>query len=90
MWGYDCFRNEENGQVRIIFYWGRIKDSLSRLQQKGKVFDYWADGYDLIKKKIDEKIRKGYVAVLNTDYHKFTCEDITLHQFIGIIEKQKS
>lgn len=88
MWGYECYRNNDNGEVRIIFYWGRIKDSLSGLQQKEKTLDYW-DGYSLINKKVDEKLRKGYVAVLNSDYTRFTCGEITLHQFLGIIENQR-
>ena len=88
MWGYDSYYNNDNGQVRVIFYWGSIKDSLGLLQQKEKIMDYW-DAHDLIKKKIDEKLHKGYVAVLNADYHKFVCGDINLSQFLGIIEYKK-
>ena len=86
MWGYDCYRNEEAKEYRILCYWGKIADNLSKLQQKEKAFNWFGDAYDFISEKIDDKLRKGYVAVLNTDYHKFVCGDINLSQFLGIIE----
>jgi len=89
MWGYEAYQNEENGSIRICFYWGKIADTLQKLQAKEKHVPSCADAYSLIQKKTDEKLRKGYVAVNSTDYSKYSCGEISLSQLIDIIESQK-
>lgn len=87
MWGYDCYK--QKGQTEIVLYWGRIAGSLGRLQQKSKIFiEYW-DAYDFIKNKIDDKLRKGYVAFKNSDWSRYSCEEISLSELIRMIEKLK-
>ena len=87
MWGYDCYISKDHTEIKL--YWGKIADSLSHLQQKSKMFtDYW-DAYDFIKDKIDDKLRKGYVALKNSDYTKYTGEEITLSELIRMIEQLK-
>lgn len=88
MWGYESYKNVNTSKVQVIFYWGRIADSLQKLQTLEKDFKYW-DTIDLIRKKIDEKLRKGYVAVLNSDYTKFSGGQISIGHFIQVIENQK-
>jgi predicted DNA-binding WGR domain protein len=88
MWGYESYKNVNTGKVRVVFYWGKIADSLQKLQMFEKEFDHWG-AIDLIRKKIDDKLRKGYVAVLNSEYTKFSCGQISIGQFIQIIENQK-
>jgi len=89
MWGYESYRNEEKKEYRILCYWGKIANSLSKLQSKEKVLNWFGDAYDFISKKVDEKINKGYVAVKNTEYTKYSSGEITLSQLINIIESEK-
>ncbi len=87
MWGYDCYKSKD--YTEIVLYWGKIADSLSHLQQKSKIFtDYW-DAYDFIKDKIDDKLRKGYVALKDSDWGRYACEEITLSELIRMIEQLK-
>ena len=88
MWGYETFQNIETGKIRICFYWGRLADTLSKLQQLEKEMGFW-DACDLIKEKIDEKLRKGYIAVPNIEYSKYSSGQISLSELIKIIEKEK-
>ena len=89
MWGYDTFKDEK-GNYRLITYFGKISDSLQKLQSREKLFNglnpFW-DCYDYVKAKIQDKLCKGYVTIENYRYSKYSCGKIQLSQFIKIIEK---
>lgn len=89
MWGYDSFQDEKTGTVRVILYWGRIADSLQKLQQKEK-FMSWGDAYSYIKEKLDDKERKGYVPIKNWQYGRYTIGEISLSELIRIIEVERA
>lgn len=89
MWGYQSYHDHSKGTHRIVSYWGRIRPSLSKLQQKEKVIENFWDAQDYIKKKIDEKLRKGYVAVDSAIYSQYSTEEISLSEFIQAIQEAK-
>ena len=87
MWGYDCYVQKD--QTEIALYWGRIGQSLSDLQQKRKIFSEYWDAYDYIKNKVDDKLRKGYVAIKNSEWTKYVGEETSLSDFIKLIEEAR-
>lgn len=88
MWGFDTFENNDTGEWRLILYWGKIKNNLSKLQKKEKKFDGYWDCFDYIKDTIDGKLRKGYVRLENRVYSQYSCGEITLTELVKKIEEK--
>ena len=93
MWGYDTFKNIETGEYNLVVYYGKIQNTLSKLTKREKKFTghtaFW-DCYDYVKKKIEEKLCKGYVPIKNVVWGKIATEEITLSEFVEICEKYKN
>lgn len=91
MWGYDCYQNDDTGETRLITYWGKIQNTLQKLQQKEKIYprEQYFDCMDYIHKSIDDKLSKGYIRLENSIYTKYVCGEITLDKLIEEIEKKR-
>lgn len=89
MWGYDTFQDVKTGEWKLVLYWGKIKDSLSKLQKKEKIFQKMWDCYDYVRNKVDDKLLKGYIRLENREYSKYSCGEITLTELIKKIENEK-
>lgn len=86
MWGYDTFHDTKTGEWRLVTYWGKIRDTLSKLQKKEKPFPNMWDCQDYVREKIDNKLSKGYVRVENGVYSQYSCGEITLSELVIKIE----
>ena len=89
MWGYDTYKDNNTDEWKLVTYWGKIRDGLSKLQTKEKIFkDNWGC-LDYIREKIDDKLRKGYVRLENKVYSRYSCGEITLSELVKEIEGNK-
>lgn len=90
VWGYDWFSNTQNSENELIAYYGRIGLPMQHLNKHRKTFACWYDARMYIKKKIDEKICKGYVALPNSMYFQMIQSPRGIAALIGIIKKMES
>jgi len=88
MWGYESYGAIDGSEYRIVCYWGKIADTLQKLQSREKLFYERWGAYDFVSAKIEDKLRKGYVEIENTEYTKYSCGEITLSQLIKTIENR--
>lgn len=89
MWGFDVYSNGDTNEYTLTTYYGKIRDSISKLTIRKKDFpDRWSC-LDYIDNKINDKLAKGYVRMENVEYGKYTCGEITLSELVAKIEQQK-
>lgn len=89
VWGYDSFVKCDNGETTVITYWGRIGLPMCRLRKNEMTFPIKEKAQDYIWNKIQEKIKKGYVAMPNWQYFEAITEEKPLYQLINLIQIYK-
>ena len=68
IWGYDSFKSE-SGPHQVIIYYGRIGIPMHQLRKHEKHFLNWADAYDYVRHKVEEKTHcNGYFPFPNHRY----------------------
>lgn len=86
IWGCDCF-TQANGETEVIAYYGKIGLSMQKLHKHRKEFNTYADAYDYIRNKIDEKACKGYMTIANGKYFDLINCEKPLSTLVKYIEK---
>lgn len=67
VWGFDIYKNRDDNNGRVIYYWGSAGRGMQHLTKKEVMGRYW-DLADNVKSQILDKMSKGYVAVPNHAY----------------------
>lgn len=78
VWGCDLFKSGETGESYVTWYWGSIGKYMHELTKKKAQFPNYAEAYDAVMDKIQEKERKGYMRCPNAGYFQlitdFRCD----------------
>lgn len=95
MWGYKEYLNNNNNDVKIILYYGRIQKDLEKLRNSEKIFidnekiSAKDEAKKYIRSRIRNKLRKGYIPINNSIYQDFATGNLSMDEFIAYIEKRK-
>lgn len=85
VWGYDSFVKHDSEETTIITYWGRIGLPMCRLNKNKLTFPIKEKAQDYIWNKIQEKIKKGYISIPNSQYFEAISQEKPLYQLINLI-----